>query len=253
MISEQFVSDSLSRKQFQEILDQFLISSEKLGADRNSIKIVHYGNEKLVVKSFKVPNRINQFAYKFLRKSKAERSYRNAFKLLDNGIGTAHPLGYLEMYKGPRLFNSYYVCKHYSHDFTLREVVRDEVEERVKVLRAYTDFIHKMHESQVLFLDNSPGNTLISRHKNSLNFALVDLNRMKFRELDYNDRIANFARVAPSRDVYEIIGTRYAELIEESAAKVVSDMWRLASAFQAKYHSRRNRKKKFKKIFKGKK
>ena len=48
---------------------------------RNKLKTIKHNGLDIVVKSFKVPNLLNQFAYAYLRDSKAKKSYVNALKL----------------------------------------------------------------------------------------------------------------------------------------------------------------------------
>jgi hypothetical protein len=61
---------------------------------RNKIRLFELDEITLNVKSFKIPNFINQVAYKFFRRSKARRSFEFANILLEKGIGnpSAHCL-----------------------------------------------------------------------------------------------------------------------------------------------------------------
>jgi len=64
---------------FDDIISNFDTKGENFGnQDRNSLKLFDLKGLTVNVKSFKVPNAINQIAYKFFRKSKAERSYKYA-------------------------------------------------------------------------------------------------------------------------------------------------------------------------------
>lgn len=65
----------------EEILalpQRFENEGEVIYAWRNLIKVLTIKGLKINVKSFKVPHIINRFAYRYIRKSKAERSYLNA-------------------------------------------------------------------------------------------------------------------------------------------------------------------------------
>ena len=63
---------------------------------RNVIKIISIDAIDLNIKAFKIPNLINQFAYRFIRKSKAQRSFEYANKLIDLQVGTPKPIAYFE-------------------------------------------------------------------------------------------------------------------------------------------------------------
>jgi tRNA A-37 threonylcarbamoyl transferase component Bud32 len=250
MISEKFVSSSLSRKRFQEILDLFHESDRHLGNPRNSIRIVNFEGKKRVVKSFRIPNLVNKIAYKFFRSSKAARSYRNAEYLLNNGIGTPAPLGYLEKTSSLGFKESYYVSDFVEHDFTYREIINDEtLENKEKILRQFTRFMFRMHEAQIYFLDNSPGNTLIEKSGHGYNFYLVDLNRMKFYDIPYEDRLKNFERLSPEKWMYEIMGDEYAALSGNNREEAIEQMWQYTEQFQEKFHRKKRLKKKLKGFF----
>lgn len=249
MSREKFVSSSLSRKRFQEILDLFHDSDCHLGNPRNTIRIVEYKGQKLVVKSFKIPNLINKFVYRFFRPSKAARSYENALYLLDHGIGTPQPTGYLEYKETLSLKQSYYVSDFVAHDFTYRELINDpSLENKEEILRQFTRFIFKMHEARIYFLDNSPGNTLISKTTHGYQFYLVDLNRMKFYDIPYEDRLKNFARLSPEKWMYAIMGDEYAKLMGKDSEEAIEKMWHYTVQFQEKFHRKKRMKKKLRNL-----
>jgi serine/threonine protein kinase len=251
MSREKFVSSTLSRKRFQEILHLFHESTEKLGDDRNKIKIVTYEDQKLVVKSFKTPNFINKIAYGFFRKSKAARSYYNAQYLEQHGIGTPSPVAYLEKLSGVGLHKSYYVSSYADHDFTYREITNDEnLQDKEHILKQFSKFMYDMHEAGIYFLDHSPGNTLIKKDGDQYHFSLVDLNRMKFYNIPYQDRLKNFERLAPKKWMYTIMGTEYARLSNEESQKTIENMWKYTQEFQEAFHKKKRMKKKLKGIFK---
>ncbi|GAA4270867.1 Kdo domain containing protein [Aquimarina gracilis] len=224
----------------KEAISNFNNYSEILGAaERNVIKIVEIKNRKYTIKSFKVPNLINQIAYRFFRKSKAERSYSYANKLLELGIKTPFPIAY-DLYITPFLFKrSYYVSELLDYDLTYRELVHEpDYPDHENILRAFTRFTFDLHEKGVLFLDHSPGNTLIVKNDSGYDFYLVDLNRMKFENLDFETRIQNFARLTPKKEMVAIMSNEYAKLTGKEEAMIFERMWGLTEAFQKKYHGK---------------
>ncbi|MEN8815526.1 MAG: lipopolysaccharide kinase InaA family protein [Nonlabens sp.] len=248
---EKFVSSTLSRKRFQEILLLFNKSTEQLGDDRNKIKIVTYEGQNLVVKSFRTPNFINKIAYRFFRKSKAARSYYNALYLERNEIGTPSPVAYLEQLSAVGLHESYYVSAYTDHDFTYREITNDDdLKDQENILIQFTQFMFKMHEAGVYFLDHSPGNTLIKKVGDQYQFYLVDLNRMKFYDIPYEERLKNFERLSPKKWMYDIMGAEYARLTANDATTTIETMWKYTQEFQEAFHKKKLMKKKLKGIFK---
>ena len=150
---------------------------------RNSIKKTTLESGKIAtIKSFKIPNIINKFVYRFFRKSKAERSFAYAKKLIELGFNTPYPIAYIENKTSVSFLDSYYLCELVSADLTYRELVEIPTwENREEILKQFTQFTYNLHEAGIEFLDHSPGNTLIKKiGENQYEFYLVDLNRMIF-------------------------------------------------------------------------
>ncbi len=212
--------------------------SEILGAaERNVIKIVKIGNIKYTIKSFKVPNFINQIAYRFFRKSKAERSYLYANKLLDLGIKTPFPIAY-DLYMTPFSFKkSYYVSELIDCDLTYRELTTDfAIADHEAILRAFTKFTYQLHENGVNFLDHSPGNTLIKRMQDGYEFYLVDLNRMEFGVMDFETRIKNFAKLTIHKSMIAVMSNEYAKCTGGGEKEIFDLMWRYTQEFQNRFY-----------------
>lgn len=214
---------------------------------RNVIKTVMLQDQKLNIKSFKIPNVLNRVVYKFLRPSKAKRSFENATYLLDSGIGTPHPVCYLEE-DSALLFNkSYYVSEQLEADITFRKLILEpDYPNRELILRKFTAFTHQLHENNILFKDHSPGNTLIKKNGEDYDFFLVDLNRMEFKELTFEERILNYTRITSKQDMVAIMSDEYAKLTGQDYQKVFSLMWKHTAAFQEKFYRKKRWKKRFK-------
>ena len=239
-------------KNFEDILDDFILNFETKGEDfgnqdRNSLKLFNLSDKLINVKSFRVPNIINQIAYKFFRKSKAQRSFEYANKLVELNIGTPQPIAYYE-FTTPFLFKkSYYVSEQQECDLTYRELTTDlNYPNHEAILRAFTRFTFQLHEKGVHFLDHSPGNTLIKINNENYKFYLVDLNRMEFKPLDFETRIKNFSRLTIHKSMVEIMSDEYAKCSGNDFNKVFNLMWKETEAFQEKYHRRRRLKQKLK-------
>ncbi|SHJ52972.1 lipopolysaccharide kinase InaA family protein [Aquimarina spongiae] len=212
--------------------------TEVLGAaERNVIKIVEIEDKKHTIKSFKIPNIFNQIAYRFLRKSKAERSYEYATKLLDLGINTPFPVAY-EIQTTPLLFKrSYYISELVDCELTYRELTTDfDIENHEEILRAFTRFTYQLHVNGVNFLDHSPGNTLIKSNENGYDFFLVDLNRMEFGKMDFETRVKNFAKLTIHKFMVEIMSNEYAKCTGEDEKEIFDLMWESTREFQHRYY-----------------
>ncbi|MCX7547131.1 Kdo domain containing protein [Xanthomarina sp. F1114] len=229
------------KQQLTSYIENYETTGENFGnQDRNSLKLYNLNGLTINVKSFKIPNMINQIAYRFFRKSKAQRSFEYANRLLDLGIGTPQPIAYYE-YKTPLLFKkSYYISEHLPYDLTYRELTFDfNMPNHEAILRAFTRFTYGLHEAGVNFLDHSPGNTLIQLNNGKYKFFLVDLNRMEFGDLDFETRIKNFARLTIHKSMVEIMSDEYAKLGGYDYNRVFNLMWEETEAFQERFHRKR--------------
>ena len=214
---------------------------------RNKIKLFELNGTKINVKSFKVPNVVNKFAYRFLRKSKAKRSFQYAHCLLSKGVGTPFPVAFAEE-KGSLTFQkSFYISEHLPYDLTYRELVHQpEFPEHEEILRAFTRFTYDLHEKEIEFLDHSPGNTLIQVNKGNYEFFLVDLNRMNFRKLNFEERMKNFSRLTPKKEMVEVMADEYAKYVNKPQQEVMEKMWYYTTDFQEKFRRKGRLKKKLK-------
>ncbi len=204
--------------------------------DRNVIKSFDLEGKKINIKSFKNPNAFNSIVYKFIRKSKAKRSFEYAIKLLDADILTPFPIAYIEEFSALGLQNSYYISEHIDYDFDFRDLIHQpKFPDRVNILQQFTEFTFKLHENKVNFYDHSPGNTLIVKKENSnYDFYLIDLNRMSFQPMDLDKRMHNFRRLWLSKTMVKIMADTYAKLYSKGYYETHDLMLKHSRNFQRK-------------------
>ena len=209
---------------------------------RNSIKSFELDGLKLNVKSFKTPNTFNAFVYKYVRPSKAKRSFEYASRLIDCGISTPFPIAYVEESSTFGLGRSFYICEHIDTDFEFRELIHKPwFENRNEILEKFTEFTFKLHENNINFLDHSPGNTLIVKTENDYQFYLIDLNRMRFETMNFDKRMHNFRRLWLSKAMIKVMSNKYAELYNKSYAETHELMLKHSRAFQLKIDKKKLR------------
>lgn len=237
--------DNELKDNLTKIIHDFDAIEEGKG-ERNIIKIVELGGGKLNIKAFKPPHLVNKIVYRFFRKSKAQRSFEYANKLIELGVGTPKPIAYFE-YSNAFLFGkSFYVSEHLDCDLTYRELTKDfNIPDYDTILREFTRFTYSLHQKNVHFLDHSPGNTLIKRNGNAYDFYLVDLNRMNFAPMDFETRIKNFSRLTIHKSMVEVMSDEYAKCSGEDYDKIFDLMWSETEKFQEKFYRKKRLKKKF--------
>ena len=241
--------DFLKKKNtIEQIIDNFDSSGEDYGnQNRNSLKLFPFYNTTVNVKSFKKPNLINQVAYRFFRKSKAQRSYEYACKLQRLSIGTPQPIAYFEKGSFFLFKKSYYLSEQLDCELTFRELTLNENYPNLeKITREFTQFTFTLHEKGIHFLDHSPGNTLIKKEKDNYSFHLVDLNRMEFTKLDFDKRIKNFARLTKEDYLITIMADEYAKLSKKAFNEVYKQMCNEVNLFQNKFTRKKEMKKRLK-------
>jgi len=239
--------------QFQSELTHFIDDFASEGVlfgdgNRNKIKLFELNGRAINIKSFKVPNVINQVAYKFFRKSKARRSYEFANRLIEFGIGTPQPIAFSESFSLIGIQKSYYISEHLLADLTYRELVEiPTYPDHENILRQFVQFSFRLHEKGIEFLDHSPGNTLIKKTaEGKYNFYLVDLNRMNFQvEMNLERRMKNLSRLTPKMEMIAIMSDEYAKLYGRSYEVVYEKMRFYTEEFQEKYRRKRRLKSQF--------
>lgn len=189
-----------------------------LHASRNFIRtatIVRAGGDpiKVAVKAFRVPSPAQGFIYARLRPSKAFRSMENAERLMKLGIGTPEPVASIEYEDAGCLRESYYICRYWPSDVDLRGLLyRGDPfgADMDSLLEQLAGFTLLQHDNGVLHLDYNPGNILVRSGEDGFDFALVDLNRLRFKTLAIDDRISALVRLTTSVDHLRTIGRNYA-------------------------------------------
>lgn len=239
-------SSPLKHKDYLDIIYNFNNEGKVIDdRGRNLIKSFRKKGITINVKSFKVPHFINRMAYKYVRPSKARRSFEHACLLIDKNIGTPQPLAYFEYFTTLGIEKSYYFSQHLEYDLTYRELRSDtNYPDRERILREFTQFTFSLHEQGIFFKDHSAGNTLIVKNENRYFFYLIDLNRMAFYTLDLNARMKNFSKLTEDVDMVKIMSDEYAKLISQPSEVVFDKMWEQIQVFRNKYERRQNFKKK---------
>ena len=234
------------KHQIIDLIDSFEEKGKTFWSKRNKIKVFKVGNEEWNVKSFKVPHVINKIVYRYFRKSKARRSFEHAQNLLKKKILTPNPIAYIEKFNLIGLGNSFYVSENLHYDFTFNKLFNKNYPDRENILNQFTEFTFELHEKGIHHFDHSRGNTLIiAKENNQYDFYLIDLNRMKFEEMNYDMRIKNFDRLSLTNDMIAIISKKYAALIHEDEQKVHKQITEVCE----KFATNRARNKKLKKKF----
>ena len=213
---------------------------------RNELKIIDFGTTKCVVKSFKVPHLLNRIAYSFFRKGKAQKSYTNALLLQELHIETPEPIAIIEFFNASLITNSYFITLLEPYEFTIREVFHHTVSDYKEILKQFTKFTYEINKKGVWHVDYSLGNILISQKDDHYKFSLVDINRMKFREITGYEGLKNFNKFwAKDDEDLILIAKEYARLASLDETKSI----KIILEESEKLKAQSNFKKKIKSLF----
>lgn len=207
-------------KAILDIPRRFDEEGEVIENNRNVIKILEVEGQRFNVKSFKKPNIVNQFAYAYLRKGKAVRSFEYANMLLERGVDTPEPVAYIVYRNIWGVTRSFYISRQEEYDYTFRDLRIERPADLEFILREFTKFTYHFHSQSIYFIDHSPGNTLIRREDEGVKFMLVDLNRIKFMNISPFVGLKNFYRLNATDDMIDVIADEYARLTHSDAVEM---------------------------------
>lgn len=186
---------------------------------RNVIKKVNTSEGTFVVKNFKGMYLFNRLAYSFFRRSKAIRSYQHSGILNNNGIMTPPHVAWIDCYKLGLLTQSYFVSVYYHYD-TLDQLIQYyniyDPSYKLSLYRQLAAFALKLHGLGIYHPDFSLGNILVIRTSGDYQFAMVDLNRVKFRQVSYRNALRNFITLRIPQEDMVIFIREYARLANQS-------------------------------------
>lgn len=136
----------------------------------------------VIVKRFKPVNLLKGLIYTFFRKSKARRAYENARYLLDNGVGTAKPIAYIEERRWGLFRSGYFVSEYLPYN-TVKDMYMPEKAseaERAEIQREVVRFLVDLHSRGIVPRDFNMDNIFYHRDEatGALKFSLIDINRM---------------------------------------------------------------------------
>lgn len=221
----------------------FLHEGSTIQHRRNIIKEYNYMDIPINIKSFKKPIFINRFIYTFFRKPKAYRAYYNALSIINKGFKTPSPIAFIEQYSNGLLTSSYFISIQLNGMREIREYYDAPVSDDNRYLfSSFAQYTAKLHDAGILHRDYSPGNILVSENNNQYEFALIDINRMSFQEIDLKEGCKNLARLFGSDDIYIYIAAEYAKARNLD----IDECIKYSLYYKHKFDKKKERKKKLK-------
>lgn len=229
----------------KQIPSNFNSLGETIQNRRNVIKTTTFEGLDLNIKRYKKPIFINRIIYSFFRKPKAYKAYNNALAVVEKGFDTPNPISYIEETSCGLISLSYFISVQLSNVSEIREFYFSKVVGDESFLTAFAQYTAHLHNANILHLDYSPGNILFSE-SDGYHFSLVDINRMKFCEIDIRVGCENFCRLFEYDDVLIFIASIYAK----ERGLDIEQCKGLMLHYKHQFEQKKERKKMIKKIFK---
>lgn len=194
----------------------------------------------LNVKRYHKPFFFNNLVYSSgIRKPKGLRAYEYPFLLAQKGIDTPESIAYIEERKWGLLQYTYFVSVQLPYK-QVADIIDAPAGTYTDLILSLAAFTAHMHEQGVLHKDYSPGNILFQQETDGMyKFSIVDINRMRFGQVDMQTGCRNFARLWGPKHFTITLVREYARLrgfnpdeSERIALEARTQFW---ERFQKKY------------------
>ena len=149
---------------------------------RNVLQKVTVDGTAMVIKRYKRPTIANCFIYSYFRTNKAKRSYEYAFRLEEMGFATAEPIAYIEIKKNGFFHTGYFISSFLSHPL-LDTINEYDAETKTEIIKDFAAYTADLNEKGIVHYDYNLSNIFFYKEdgKSNYQFALIDINRMRFK------------------------------------------------------------------------
>ena len=87
----------------------------------------------------------------------------------------------------------------------------ETLEGKEQLMEDFAKYTAKLHNAGVLHCDYSPGNILYKKEENGYVFSLIDINRMKFCDVDMRTGCESFCRMQGTDEFFSKVASIYAK------------------------------------------
>src|SRR5690606_17368302 len=161
------------------------------------------GSQPITIKVFKRQSRLKDW-HDRRHKSKAERSFRAAVYLQQQGIGTPAPIAWLDRWENGRLLESYYLCL-FEPAICFRDALFEvyhqhkDSEQLMELMLLVAPAIRKMHDAGFMHGDLGNQNILLPKNTDGswAEPSFIDLNRYQYFPQGVTDKARAFDLARP--------------------------------------------------------
>ncbi len=188
-------------------IDNIFNDGTTVHTDRNTTKKIHFADRDFAVKSFKTPNLLQRFGYANFKKTKAQRSLEFSHKIIDAGLHSPKPIGYVISINNLQIQKSYYISEFHSFEHDLVPVF-DNFDKHISLLNNFIKNIIIMHNQYLYHHDLTKRNILINTSSDN-NFSFVDNNRMSFTKMSLKMRMESISKLTNDISNLNKLATMY--------------------------------------------
>jgi len=228
---------------FLESLDtRYKKKGRTLHVDNNAVRcfaITELGRE-IVVKRYQKNVKMERLVYSIFKKCQAEKAYYNAIKLLELGIETPNPIGFVKQTKIGLMDYCYFACEK-STAKSLDTLVKYGRLLDYDLAMSIARYMVTLHTKGILHHNLKEGNILYYQDGDTnYHFILVDNNTIEFteRDLSVRERLQNICKFG-NKDIYLQIAGCYADVLGLDKKMALEE----ASDIRDEYDRQKNNKK----------
>ena len=178
---------------FKNIDSIFLENGFTVHSDRNTTKKIEFNGRFFAVKSFQSPNVLQRLAYANFRKPKAQRSLEFSEKLIEAGLHSPKPIGYIVKIKRMQVHQSYYISEFHEFEHDLVPVFKD-FNTHLELIEQFIKTVARMHNFNIYHHDLTKRNVLINPAEEQV-FSFIDNNRISFNRMSLKMRMESISKL----------------------------------------------------------
>ncbi len=206
-----------------QIPENFASLGEQIYKGRNDVSLVNVDGLLLTIKYFKRLTLANRYIYATLRKTKAQRAYEHAEKMLKLGFNTPESVAYIDCYKNGMLYKNFYVCLYTDYK-PINQLMDVPLLESAPVIRAFANYTYRLHQAGIFHSDFTISNILYKPINGDYKFSLIDNNRMNFGEFSHSKAMKNLNRLNITTEMMGVFAAEYAREANTSEYRILDGM-----------------------------
>ena len=189
---------------FFEQIESLMTRGQMIHKGRNRLCTIEIEGVTICVKAYRKPIFINQFIYRFFRKTKGLRAWQHSDILREAGFDSPENVAYIQNNTFSGIGICYYVCL-FQEGKTLYHWGNKCLAEIQEDVRAFAQLTARLHQAGLLLNDYTPGNIL----QTDTGFTFVDTNRMLQGNVSIKQGLKNIARLWMQPEVADFLAQEY--------------------------------------------